>query len=140
VTNSTLWWLLAGAAVVLELLSGTVYLLLIGIAFAAAAIAAYLGLNLTAQLLVAAVAGVALVLAWSRYRSRSRRQSSQANPDLNLDVGEILQVNAWDADGTALVHYRGAQWTAIARPGSTPTPGLHRIAEITGNRLVLEKI
>ena len=29
--NSTLWWLLAGAAVALELLSGTVYLLLMGL-------------------------------------------------------------------------------------------------------------
>ena len=27
---STVWWLIAGAAVVLELLSGTVYLLLLG--------------------------------------------------------------------------------------------------------------
>ena len=62
--NSTIWWLIAGGAVVLELLSGTVYLLLLGVGFAAAAIAAHAGGSLSVQLVVAAVVGVGAVAAW----------------------------------------------------------------------------
>ena len=36
--QSTIWWLIAGAAIVVELLSGTVYLLLLSAGFAAAAL------------------------------------------------------------------------------------------------------
>ena len=39
--DSTLWWLLAGAAVAVELLTGTFYLLMFAIGLAAAAIAAH---------------------------------------------------------------------------------------------------
>ena len=35
-----------------------------------------------------------------------------------LDIGETLQVDAWDADGTARVPYRGTAWTVrFAGPG-----------------------
>jgi len=138
--NSTLWWLMAGVAVVLELLSGTVYLLLVGTGLAAAAVSAHLGFGLATQMVVAALVGVGAVAAW--YLSHRRHASgvpSQANPDLNLDVGENVNVEEWNADGTALVRHRGAQWTAVVRPGAMPVPGLHRVVEIVGNRLVLEK-
>ncbi|TNF61541.1 MAG: NfeD family protein, partial [Burkholderiales bacterium] len=45
--DSTLWWLMTGAAVVLELLTGTFYLLMLAIGLAAGAVAAHLGLDLT---------------------------------------------------------------------------------------------
>ena len=41
--DSTLWWLLAGAAVAVELLTGTFYLLMLGIGVAAGALAAHAG-------------------------------------------------------------------------------------------------
>lgn len=86
--NSTVWWLLAGAAVALELLSGTVYLLLIGIAFAAAAVSAHLGFAITVQLVVAAVVGVGAVVAWYLTHRGALMVPSEASRDLNLDVGE----------------------------------------------------
>ena len=43
-SESTLWWLLAGAAVGLELVTGTFYLLMIALGLGAAAMAAHLGL------------------------------------------------------------------------------------------------
>ncbi|MEJ8853564.1 NfeD family protein [Variovorax robiniae] len=138
---STVWWLIAGAAIVLELMSGTVYLLLLGVGFAAAAISAHLGAGLTTQLVVAAVIGVGAVLAW--YVIRKRRPPelpAQANADVNLDVGGSVQVDAWNSDGTASVRYRGAQWTAMHRPGVTPTTGMHRVSEVIGSRLVVDKI
>lgn len=139
---STYWWLLAGAAVIAELLTGTVYLLLIGLGFCFAALAAYLGLPLPLQMVVAAVVGAGAVLLW---RAIKRRQPAgpapAANPNVNLDVGETVQIAQWEPDGTAFVHYRGARWTAIPRPGALPgSTGAHRIAEVVGNRLVVDKI
>ncbi|MDM0041050.1 NfeD family protein [Variovorax sp. J22G21] len=139
--SSTIWWLIAAGAVVLELLSGTVYLLLLGVGFVAAALAAHMGAGLTVQLLCAAVVGVGAMLAWYLVRrSRPAEPPSQANRDVNLDIGETVQVDAWNADGTASVRYRGAQWTVVPRAGATPSVGAHRVAEVTGSRLVVDKI
>ncbi|MDH6594451.1 membrane protein implicated in regulation of membrane protease activity [Variovorax sp. TBS-050B] len=138
--NSTIWWLIAGAAIVLELLSGTVYLLLLAAGFAAAAISAHLGFGMVAQLIVAAVVGVGAVLVW--YAVRRRRPPApptEANRDINLDIGETLHVEAWNPDGTATVRYRGAQWTVMQRAGREPTPGEHRVVEVVGSRLVVDK-
>lgn len=139
--ESTLWWLLAGGAVVAELLTGTFYLLMLALGFAAAALAAYTGAGVVAQTLVASAVGGGAVAVWSRIRRhRPQHLPAQANPDVNLDIGETLHVEAWNADGTAQVHYRGAQWTVLHRPGLVPTPGLHRVAELIGNRLLVEKL
>jgi membrane protein implicated in regulation of membrane protease activity len=139
--SSTIWWLIAAGAVVLELLSGTVYLLLLGVGFAAAALAAHMGFGLTVQLLTAAVIGVGAMLAWYTVRrARPAELPSQANPDVNLDIGETVQVDAWDANGTASVRYRGAQWTVVPRAGAALSTGTHRVAEVTGSRLVVDKI
>ena len=58
-------------------------------------------------------------------------------------VGDRVWV--WDAayqrpDGTAQVRYRGANWTVTHLPGVAPATGLHRVREIVGNRLVVEKL
>ena len=55
--ESTIWWLAAGAVVVAELLTGTFYLLMVAIGLVAAALAAHLGLPITAQIVAAAVVG-----------------------------------------------------------------------------------
>jgi hypothetical protein len=57
-----------------------------------------------------------------------------------LDLGATVEVDAWDAMGTAQVKHRGAGWTAVLAPGQTATPGVYRIQAMAGNRLVLEKI
>src|SRR5688572_21384954 len=138
--NSTIWWLIAGAAIVLELLSGTVYLLLLATGFAAAAVAAHLGAGTVAQLVVAAVVGVGAVLAW--YVVHGRRPAAPptgSNRDINLDIGELIHIETWNPDGTATVRYRGAQWTVVPRAGHSPATGEHRVVEVIGSRLVVEK-
>lgn len=138
--NSTIWWLIAGAAIVLELLSGTVYLLLLATGFAAAAVAAHLGAGTVVQLVVAAVVGVGAVIAW--YVVHGRRPappSTGSNRDINLDIGELIHIEAWSPDGTATVRYRGAQWTVVPRAGQSPVTGEHRVVEVIGSRLVVEK-
>lgn len=139
--ESTVWWLLAGGAIVAELVTGTFYLLMLALGFAAAALAAYAGGGSVLQTLVASAVGGGAVIVWHRVRSKHPKNlPASANPDVNLDIGETVQVDAWNSDGTAQVHYRGASWTVLHRPGSLPTTGAHRVAEVIGNRLLVDKL
>ncbi|MCY7317812.1 MAG: NfeD family protein [Ramlibacter sp.] len=138
--DPTVWWLLTGAAVAVELLTGTFYLLMLAIGLAAAAVAAHLGLSQTSQFITAAVIGGGAVLACYLVRDKTRAGPVSANRDVNLDVGETVQVAAWNPDGTAHVKYRGADWTVALAPGSLDAPGLYRVREVVGSRLVVEKI
>ncbi|MGH6625751.1 MAG: NfeD family protein [Burkholderiaceae bacterium] len=139
-TESTIWWLLAGTFVAVELVSGTFYLLMVAIGLVAAAVAAHLGASVIVQVAVAAaIGGGAVVLWYSIQRQRTADAPVSANRDVNLDVGETVQVEAWNPDGTATVKYRGASWTVVHRPGQAPSPGPHRVAEVIGNRLLVDK-
>ena len=139
-SDSTLWWLLVGAAVALELFTGTFYLLMLAVGMVAAALAAHAGVGLSMQLIVAAVIGSAAVFFWHLIkRRRPSDPSVRAMRSVNLDVGEVIQIEEWLPDGTASVKYRGAQWTVIQRPGNPPIPGAYRVAELVGNRLLVEK-
>lgn len=139
--QSTLWWLLAGTAVAVELITGTFYLLMLAIGLAAGALAAHAGAGVPAQLVAAAAVGGAAVALWhSRRRRRPAGPAAAANPAVNMDVGETVQVQAWNEDGTASVKYRGANWTVVALEGSVHGTGAHRVREVIGNRLVVEKI
>jgi len=139
--QSTLWWLLAGTAVAVELITGTFYLLMLAIGLAAGALAAHAGAGVPAQLVAAAAVGGAAVALWhSRRRRRPAGPAATANPAVNMDVGETVQVQAWNEDGTASVKYRGANWTVVALEGSVHGTGAHRVREVIGNRLVVEKI
>ncbi|WP_137893669.1 NfeD family protein [Ramlibacter sp. 2FC] len=140
-SESTVWWLLTGAAVAVELVTGTFYLLMLAIGLAAAALAAHAGATLSAQLVVAAVVGGGAVAACYFFRRRRHGElPARALRSVNLDVGETVQIDAWNEDGTASVRYRGASWTAMHRPGITPSPGPHRVAELVGSRLLVDKL
>ena len=138
---STWWWILTGLAVVAELLTGTIYLLMICLGMAAGAVAAHLGLSLPVQIVIAAAVGVACVLV-ARHIRRARRAGlpASSDPAMNLDIGEIISVAQWEADGTARIPYRGAQWTAVLRAGALAAPGQYRVVELQGNRLVVDKV
>lgn len=139
--HSTLWWLMAGTAVVAELLTGTFYLLMVAIGLMAGALAAHLGMDLNTQLVVAAIVGGGTVAGYYFVKKKNPdTQPAASNRDVNLDVGETVQVDAWNADGTAQVRYRGAQWTVLLRPGNAPSPGTYRVAEVVGSRLLVDKI
>jgi len=142
---STWWWLLAGVLVAVELTTGTFYLLMLAMGAAAGALAAHLGLALTPQVAVAAVVGGALAGGW-HLKHRSQRPPPGDQPlgalqdaDLALDLGQTVQVDLWQADGTTRVSYRGTEWTArLAQPGAQPAmPGRFRIQAMKGNLLLL---
>lgn len=139
-TESTIWWLLAGSAIVVELLTGTFYLLMLAVGLVAAALSAHAGASLTVQLVVAAAMGGGSVVVWYRVRRREPLDAkASANRDVNMDIGETVHVDAWNADGTATVKYRGANWTAIHAEGALLSTGTHRIVEIQGSHLIIEK-
>jgi membrane protein implicated in regulation of membrane protease activity len=141
-SESTIWWLLAGAAVAVELVTGTFYLLMLTVGLVAGALAAYLGLGMIGQMGVAAAIGGGAVALWHWYRSKSPSPlPANANRDVNLDIGEPVHVAQWNADGTTTVKFRGANWTAIAASqAELAGPGSFRIKEMLGNRLVIEKL
>ncbi len=135
-SDATFWWLIAGAAVALELVSGTFYLLMLALGLAAGAIAAHAGAGLALQLVCAALIGGGAVLAWSRLARQ--QDAADANPDLNLDIGQWVQVEHWDADGSAQVRHRGADWSAeLEHPVARPAPGRFCIVAVRGSRLIL---
>jgi len=138
---STAWWIAAGVMLALEMVSGTFYLLMLALGMAAAALTAYAGWSLSGQMGMAAVVGLAAVLVWHNVRRRQQGgASARAERSVNLDIGEELQIEAWSPEGQASVRYRGAQWTAVLRPGQPAQPGRHRVVELQGNRLVVEKL
>jgi membrane protein implicated in regulation of membrane protease activity len=136
-----MWWLLAGGAVAAELLTGTFFLLMIASGMAAGALAAHAGAGTVVQLVVAAaVGGGAVVACYLFKRKRPLDKPARADRSVNLDVGETVFVEEWNPDGTATVKYRGANWTVIQRPGNTPSAGPHRVAELVGSRLLVDKL
>jgi membrane protein implicated in regulation of membrane protease activity len=140
-TQYTIWWLLAGAAVTVELLTGTFYLLMISIGLVAAAISAHIGAANAVQILVAAIVGGGATVAWHFYKAKNdTRLPANANRDVNLDIGEQVQVDSWQPDGLAQVQYRGAQWTVVAAPAVAQQAGMYKVKELHGNRLVVEPV
>ncbi len=141
----TIWWLLAGIAVAIELLTGTFYLLMIALGLASGAVCAHLGFGDAAQVTTAALMGVGAVWVWHRTHPMSVKQKTEQNPDVHLDIGSTVTVTQWSSrEGTAVLH-RGSQWTAKPAPqdianGALPSAGLHRIVAVEGNTLVLLKI
>ena len=139
--HSTMWWLLAGVLVIAELLTGTFYLLMLALGAVVGALAAHFGLGSVSQILAAALLGALAVLVCYLLRKRSpRRQPASSNRDVNMDVGETVTIDQWGPDGTAQVRYRGANWTVMVRPGALPLQGVHRVAEVIGNRLLVDKV
>jgi membrane protein implicated in regulation of membrane protease activity len=137
---STLWWLATGVLVVAELASGTIYLLMLALGATAGALAAHGGLATEGQLVAAALLGGGAVGLWHWRRARHPvALPASVNPDVNLDIGSHVQVNAWSADGSARVSYRGADWDARFVGQGVAAPGAHVIHAIDGNSLLLDR-
>ena len=138
-SNASVWWIAAGVAVAAELATGTFYLLMIALGLGAGAIAAHLGATQPIQLLVAAVVGggATALWHWRRVSSAGPALPTAEDRDVNLDIGERVNVPAWKSDGTARVSYRGSTWAARLQPGAPAVAGEHVVAAVEGNWLVL---
>lgn len=138
-SDTIMWWVMAAILVALELSTGTFYLLLLAAGAAAAGVAAMFGLEFSVQLVFAAIVGGMGCLLLARWR-RQQATGHGSVADMHLDRDATLVVEAWDAQSTAQVRHRGANWTAVLAPGQVAAPGAFRIKDIKGNRLVLEKL
>lgn len=133
---TSLWWLTVGALVAAELATGTFYLLMLALGAVAGAMAASAGMDLRSQLVTASAVGGGAVVLWYFVRKlRPRARPAASNADVNIDIGQRLQVPAWDASGTARVTYRGASWAVRHAGGGHPAPGEHVIVALDGNEL-----
>lgn len=136
-SSSTLWWIVAGVLVAAELTTGTFYLLMLALGAAAAALGAHAGLPLSLQIVAAALIGGGSTFGWYLIRRRRRTASgpAEANPNVNIDIGQSLHVAAWNADGTARTMYRGASWAVRFAGDGEPAPGEHVIVSMHGSEL-----
>lgn len=131
------WLVAAGATAILELFTGTFYLLMIAIGLMAGTLAALAGAGMPVQTLVAAAVGLVAtgVLRRSKF-GRPTRTDTARDPNVNLDIGQTINVPQWQ-DGTARVMYRGALWDVELAPGAQEAPGQYTIREVRGSRLIV---
>ncbi len=127
-----IWWALAVILVGAELMTGTFYLLAVGVAFAVGGLAALFGASLPVQLIVAGVLSVAGTIAAHRWRLRN-----VVPPEPSLDLGQSVRILEWMDDGSARVKYRGTQWDAeLSAPGVARAETMY-IVGTRGSTLVI---
>ena len=120
-----LLWVIAGFVLVIaELVTGTFYLLVVGVGAFAGAVVAWLGGNELVQAVVAsavALVGAFLVHHW---HVRNRNAVGQKGDNF-LDRGQPVVLEGWvnETDRIARVKYRGAWWDARLRDDARPAPG-----------------
>jgi membrane protein implicated in regulation of membrane protease activity len=123
-----MWWIAAAALIAAELLTGTFYLLAVGIAVAIGGVAAWLGAPIPVQLLIAGALGVVGTMLLQRWK---RRLAASTATQPGLDVGQMVQVKSWGPGGVARVAYRGSTWDAeVAAPETSRAETMY----ITGMR------
>ena len=112
--HSMVWAVIGLALVIVELLTGTFYLLMLGIAAFGAALAAWLGFDFPVQAIVAAVIGGAGCYGVHLYRAKN-----QAAQMPQIDAGMPASFETWLDAGQRLarVRYRGASWDARVEGG-----------------------
>jgi len=114
------WALLGLGLVIIELLSGTFYLLMLGIAAFGAAIAAYTGAGFPVQAIVAAaVSGAGC---WGVHVWRAKDAKEQMP---HIDAGQPARFETWIDEGGRLarVRYRDTQWDARVDGSGPLEPG-----------------
>jgi membrane protein implicated in regulation of membrane protease activity len=127
------WWILAAVLVGVELTSGTFYLLVYGVAAAAAGLAAWLGAGLLMQLVTAGGIAVLGTLALRHWKRSTDHPESTVQ---DMDIGKIVQVESWQGD-RGQVKYRGALWDAVAESDGVDSTRPLTIRAVKGNTLVL---
>ncbi|MBL8386329.1 MAG: NfeD family protein [Burkholderiales bacterium] len=130
------WFIAAFVLVVAELMTGSLYLLVIGAGAAAGGALALAGAGFAAQLAGAAAVSVAGIAVLKVLRRGGGHKSGQGA--VTLDAGQLVEVLECHADGALRVSYRGTQWDAVLEGGGAAAPGERLpIREMRGNTLVL---
>ena len=137
--ESYLIWILAGFGLIIaELLTGTFYLLMLGVAAFGAAAVAFFGLSFPIQTIAAVVVSVAGC--WFVHLYRVKNTQQQMKP---VDFAQPVVFEAWvnEADRMARVRYRNAPWEAIVEAGIDVKEGnTLYITAADGNTLTVVKV
>ena len=117
-------WVIVGFVLVIaEVVTGTFYLLVIGVGAFIGALLAWLGAN---ELVQAALGGaVAIAGAFFVHHWHNRNRAGDKGSNL-LDRGQPVVLEGWSNQEAriARVKYRGTMWDArLAGPGENPAPG-----------------
>ena len=131
-------WLLAGfGLVIIELLTGTFYLLMLGVAAFGGAVAAYAGRGFEFQIIAAAVLAAGGCYGVHIYRAKN--SSAQM---ASVDAGQPANFENWvdEGGGLARVRYRGASWDArIDGGGNLEAGALLYVEQIEGHTLKVSR-
>lgn len=135
------WFVAAGLVVILELFTGTFYLLMIAMGLAAGGLAALMNASSAFQLMLAALVAIVATFILKRSKiGKLYKTNAARDPNVNLDIGQTLFIEQWNQNegrATARVKYRGAMWDVQLKPGATPQPGVFTIHEIQGSHLIV---
>lgn len=118
--HAVVWAVIGLVLVIVELLTGTFYLLMLGVAAFGAALAAYLGFEFGSQAIVAVLISAIGCYGVHVYRAKNRAQ--QMAP---IDAGMPASFESWLDAGARLarVRYRGASWEARVEGLEAIEPG-----------------
>lgn len=130
-----IWGLLGLGLVAVELLTGTFYLLMLGVACFGAGVAAWAGAQFPVQSIVAAVVAGLGCYAVHVWRARNRGEQMPS-----IDAGQPASFESWVDEGARLarVRYRGASWDAKIDGSGPLAPGaVLYVTALQGNTLAV---
>ena len=131
-------WLVAGfVLVIVELLTGTFYLLMLGVAAFGGAAVAYGGQGFGVQAIVATLLAVAGCYGVHIYRAKSSQDQMTS-----VDAGQPANFEHWvdEGGGLARVRYRGASWDAhVDGAGALQDGALLYVVRLEGHRLEVSR-
>ena len=115
-------------------------MLILSVAISIGGVAALLGWDVSTQIISSTVTGMVGIIVLRRIRGASVTKT----PNQNLDIGQTVRVLTWNQDGTARVHYRGAEWDAAVEANAGDTPAEQKmpadvlyIKAVNGSKLIL---
>jgi len=134
----SLAWLIAGfILIIVELVTGTFYLLVLGIAALVGAGVAYASGGFVWQAMVAAIVAVAGVIWVNQFKKKMAPKRMRG-----LDVGQPAAFDSWvnKSAGHARVKYRDALWDAQVASDASGEPGeILYITSVDGSTLKVSK-
>lgn len=132
-----IWIIFATIMAVVEMMSGTFYLLILaGGALAGGAVAG-LGLSTSVQILCATLVTLAGWVLLYKFGPQLARAEAHKSADVNPDIGATVRLSELNVAGEQRVMYRGASWAARL---DGATPELNRdyvIVSVEGAKLIL---
>lgn len=133
-----IWLALAALFAVIEMTSGTFYLLVLSLGAMAGAAAAGLEWQIALQL---GVAAITTGLGWAvlyKYGPRLSRRDAASSPDVNPDIGAAVRLSSLGNAGQHQVNYRGAHWAARVEGGVADLTRDYTIVRVEGAVLILK--